>query len=37
MFTALAFNYGNLNDKLHMFIAVGPVVRLDDVRAEFMK
>lgn len=37
MFTALAFDYGKLNDKLHMFVAVGPVVRLDDVRAEFMK
>ena len=37
MFSALAFNYGNMNDKLLMFVAVGPVVRLDDVRAEFMK
>ena len=36
-FTALTFNVNGFQDKLHMFIALGPVVRLDDVRTDYLR
>ena len=30
MFAALSENYGNLKDKLNLFVALAPVVRLDN-------
>lgn len=35
MFTALAENFGNLEDKLNLFVALAPVTRLDGVSNEF--
>lgn len=35
MFTALAENFGNLEDKLNLFVALAPVTRLDGVKNQF--
>jgi hypothetical protein len=37
MFTALSENFGNLRAKLHLFVAMAPVVQLRNNQNEFLK
>lgn len=36
MFTALAENFGNLRKKVNLFVALAPVVRLDNAYNEMI-
>ena len=31
MFSALSFNHGNLSEKINLFIALAPIVKLNDI------
>ena len=37
MFTALAENFGNINEKLNLYIALAPVAYLGNVQLEWCK
>ena len=37
MFTALANNFGNINQKLNLFVALAPVVYLGDVDVPYIE
>ena len=37
MFTDLAENIGNINDKLNLYVALAPVVYLGNVQVEWVK
>jgi hypothetical protein len=37
MFSALASNHGDLNSKINIFVALAPVVRLDNVAESYLK
>ena len=37
MFSALSFNHGDLNTKISVYIALAPVMFLENTRLEFMQ
>jgi len=37
MFVALAENYGNVRDKLNLYVALAPVVKIDNHKMNFLK